>query len=68
MAPKCARINRILLKCAQSAVNSIQLENGEYTATEKGTLEGLFRVHVSGSEIIPEPSGGLNGLELEFPK
>ena len=36
--------------------------------TEKGTLEELLRVHFPGSEIILEPSGGWNGLELEFPK
>jgi hypothetical protein len=32
------------------------------------TLEELLRVHFPGSEIIPETSGGWDGLELEFPK
>jgi len=36
--------------------------------TEKGTLEELLRVHFPGSEIIWEPSGGWDDLELEFPK
>ena len=49
-----------------SAVSSIQLKNGEYTTTAKGTLEELLRVHFPGSEIIPEPSGGWDGLELEM--
>ena len=52
----------------ESAICSIQLENGDYTTTEKETLEELFRVHFPGSEIILEPSGGWDGLELEFPK
>jgi hypothetical protein len=65
--PECARLHKILSKGGLSAINSIQLENGEYT-TEKGTLEELLRVHFPGSEIISEPSGGWNGLELEFPK
>jgi len=67
-APECTRLHRILSKGEQSAVSSIQHENGEYTTTEKGTLEELLRVHFPGSEIILEPSGGWNGLELEFPK
>ena len=67
-APECARLHRILFKDEQSAIGSIQLENGDYTTTEKETLEELFRVHFPGSEIILEPSGGWNGLELEFPK
>jgi len=57
----------ILSKDEWSAVSSIQLENGEYTS-EKGILEELLRVHFLGSEIIMEPSGGWDGLELEFPK
>ena len=32
------------------------------------TLEELLRVHFPGSEIILEPSGGWDGLELELPK
>jgi hypothetical protein len=66
-APECARLHRILSKDEQSAISSIQLENGEYTNTEKGTLEKLLRVHFPGSEIILEPSGGWDSLELEFP-
>jgi hypothetical protein len=31
-------------------------------------MEELLRVHFPGSKIISEPSGGWNGLELEFPK
>ena len=52
----------------QSIISSIQLENGDHTTTEKGTMEELFQVHFPGSEIIFEPSGGWDGLELEFPK
>ena len=44
-APDCARLQRILSKDGQSAVSSLQLENGEYTTTEKETLEELLRVH-----------------------
>jgi hypothetical protein len=44
------------------------LDNGEYTKTENETLEELIRVHFHGSKIIIEPSGGWDGLELEFPK
>ena len=66
-APECARLHRILSKDKQCAVSSIQLENGEYTS-EKGILEELLRVHFPGSEIIMEPSGGWDSLELEFPK
>jgi hypothetical protein len=51
-----------------SIINSIQLENGDYTTTEKGTMEERFRVHFPGSEVILEPSGGWNGLELVFSK
>jgi hypothetical protein len=68
MAPECARLHTILSKGEQSAFSSIRPENGEYTTTEKGPLEEFLRVHFPGSEIIPEPSGGWNGLELEFPK
>jgi hypothetical protein len=64
-APECARLQSILSKDGQSAVSFLQLENGEYTKTEKGTLEELLQVHVPGSKIILEPSGGWNGLELE---
>jgi hypothetical protein len=67
-APECARLHRIPSKDEQSAISSIQLENGDYTTTEKGTLEELLRVHFPGSEIILEPSGGWNSLALEFPK
>jgi hypothetical protein len=31
-------------------------------------LEELLQVHFPGSKIILEPSGGWDGLELEFPK
>jgi hypothetical protein len=68
MAPECVGIHRILSKGEQSAVSSIQLESGEYTTTEKGTLKELSRVHFPGSEIIPEPSGSWDGLELELLK
>jgi hypothetical protein len=47
-APECARLHRILSKDEQGAITSIQLENGEYTNTEKGTLEELLRVHFPG--------------------
>jgi hypothetical protein len=57
-APECARLHRILSKDKQNAICSIQLENGDYTTTEKETLEKLFQVHFPGSEIILEPSGG----------
>jgi len=67
-APECARLHTILSKDEQRAICSIQLENGDYTTTEKETLEELFWVHIPGSEIILEPSGGWDGLELEFPK
>jgi hypothetical protein len=68
MAPECARLHRILSKGEQSAVSSIQLENGECTTIEKGTLEESLWVHFPGSELIPEPSGGWEVLELQFPK
>jgi hypothetical protein len=55
-------------KDEQSAISSIKLENGDYTTTEKGTLEELLRVHFPGSKIISELSGGWDGLELEFPR
>ena len=67
-APECARLLRILSKDEQSVISSIQLKNGDCTTTEKGTLEELLRVHFPGSEIIVEPFGGWDGLELEFPK
>jgi hypothetical protein len=67
-APEYARLHGIISKDEQSTIGSIQLENGDYTTTEKETLEELFRVHFPGSKIILEPSGGWNGLELEFPK
>ena len=67
-APECARLHRVLSKDRQSAIGSIQLENGEYTSTERSTLEELLRVHFPGSEIILEPPGGWDGLELELPK
>jgi hypothetical protein len=66
--PECARLQRILSKDRQSAVSSLQLENREYTKTVKETLEELLQVHFPGSEIILEPSGGWDGLELESPK
>jgi hypothetical protein len=47
--PECARLHNILSKGGPSAINSIQLENGEYTKTEKETLEELLRVHFPGS-------------------
>jgi len=67
-APECARLHRILSKDEQSAVSSIQLENGEYTTSEKGILEELFRVLFPGSEIIMEPSERWESLEHEFLK
>jgi hypothetical protein len=67
-APEYARLQRILSKYGQSAVSSLQLEDGEYTKTEKENLEELLMVHSPGSQIIVEPSGGWNGLQLESPK
>jgi hypothetical protein len=67
-APEYASLQRILSKDGQSAISTLQLENGEYTTTEKGTLEELLRVHFPGSEIILEPSGGWDSLELKLPK
>jgi hypothetical protein len=64
-APECARLQRILSTDGQSASSSLQLENGEYTKTEKGTLQELLRVHFPGSEVILEPSAEWDGLELE---
>jgi hypothetical protein len=49
-------------------VSSLQLENGENTERENETMEELLRVHFPGSKIILEPSGGWDGLDLEFPK
>jgi hypothetical protein len=66
-APECARLHRILSKDEQSAISSIEFENGDYTNKEKGTLEEFLRVHFPGSEIIQEPSRGWDGLELELP-
>jgi hypothetical protein len=67
-APDCARLQKILWKDVQSAVSSLWLENGEYTKTERerDTLEELLCVHVPGSKIILEPSGGWDSLELKF--
>ena len=56
--PECARLHKILSKDVQSTISSIQLENGDHTTTEKGTMEELFWVHFPGSEIISEPSRG----------
>jgi hypothetical protein len=67
-ASECARLHRILSKDGQSAVSSLQLENGEYTRTEKETLEELLRVHFPCSKFILETSGGWKGLELESRK
>jgi len=66
--PECARFHRIISTAEQSAISSIHLENGDYNMTEKGTLEELLWVHIPSSEIILEPSGGWDGLDLEFPK
>jgi hypothetical protein len=56
------------LKDVQTAICSPHLDNGEYTKTENETLEELLQVHFAGSKTIIEPSGGWDGLELEFPK
>ena len=66
--PECARLHEILSKDELSTISSFQLENGDYTITEIGTMEELLPVHFPGSEIILEPSGGWDGLELKFPK
>ena len=66
--PECARLHKILSMDGLSVISSIQLENGDYTTTEIGTMEELLQVHFPGSEIILEPSGGWDSLELEFPK
>ena len=66
--PECARLHNIPSKDVQSTISSIQLENGEHTTKEKGTMEEFFRIHLPGSEIISEPSEGWDGLEMEFPK
>jgi hypothetical protein len=66
-APECARLHRVLSKEGRSAVSSILLDNGEYTMSEREILEELLRVHFPGSEIILEPTGCWDGLELEFP-
>jgi hypothetical protein len=67
-APECARLQRILSKHEQSAASSLQLQNGEYTKTEKEILEELLRVHFPGPKIILEASGGWDSPELESPK
>jgi hypothetical protein len=46
----------------------IRLANGEYTISEKETLDELLWAYFPGSEIILEPSGSWDSLELEFPK
>jgi hypothetical protein len=66
-APECARLHRVLSKEGRSAVSSIQLQNGDYTTSEREILEELLRVHFPGFEIILEPTGGWDGLELAFP-
>jgi hypothetical protein len=63
------RLQKVILsRGGQSAISSIQLENGEYTTSERETLEELLQVHFPGFEMILEPSGGWDGLELAFPK
>jgi hypothetical protein len=37
-APECARLHRVLSKEGWSAVGSIQLENGDYTTSEREIL------------------------------
>ena len=66
--PECARLQKIFSKDGLSVIRSIQLENGDYITTEIGTMEELLRVHFPGSEMILEPSGGWDSLELEFLK
>ena len=66
--PECARLHKILSKDVQSTISSIQLENGDYTTTKKRPMEELFWVHFPGSEIMSEPSGSWDDLELEFLK
>jgi hypothetical protein len=46
----------------QSAVSSIEMDNGNYSTSE--TLHELLRVHFPCSKIITEPPGGWEGLEL----
>jgi hypothetical protein len=67
-APECVRLHRILSKGGQSAVISIQIDNVNYSISEKDTLQQLLRVHFPGSETVAKPPGGWNGLELESPK
>ena len=67
-APECARLHKILSNDRPNALSSIQLENGEYTTSDKSILEDLFWVLFPGSEIIMEPSARSDGLELDFPK
>jgi hypothetical protein len=54
---------RFSQKDGQSAVSSVQLENGECAKTGNETVEQLLQVHFPGSKIILEPSGGWDGLE-----
>jgi hypothetical protein len=44
------------------------MDNGNYTTSEKKTMQELLRVHFPGSEIIEKPPGGWDVLELESPK
>jgi hypothetical protein len=67
-APECARLQKILSKDVQSAISPFWLENGEYTKTEEEMLKELLQVNFPGSNIIIQPSGGWDSLELEFPK
>jgi hypothetical protein len=67
-APESSRLHKILSKRGQSAVSSIEMDNGNYTTSEKKTLQELLRVHFPGFEILTEPPGGWYGLELESPK
>lgn len=53
-------------KDSRCAIGNLQLENGEFTKTEKETLEELL-VHFPGSQIIQEPLGGWDSFGLEFP-
>jgi hypothetical protein len=44
------------------------MDNGNYTTSEKETLQELLQVHFPSSELITEPPGGWDDLELESPK
>jgi hypothetical protein len=57
-APERARLRSILSNGGQSAVSSIQMHKGNYTTSEKETLQELLWVHFPGSKIIQEPPGG----------